>query len=47
MMINKPARYAPASREKKLIKKFKNHAKELFKKLLTLLIKQEIHKIIV
>ena len=38
-MINKPAKHAPASREKKLIKKLKNHAKELFEKLLTLLMK--------
>ena len=39
VIINKPARHAPTPREKKLIKKFKNHVKELFKKLFTLLMR--------
>ena len=38
-MVNKPARYALALREKKLAKKLKNYVKELFEKLLTLLIR--------
>ena len=46
-MINKPTRYASALREKKLVKKLKNYAKESFKKLLILLMRQEIHGITV
>ena len=39
MIIDKPARYASILREKKLTKKFKNHAKKLFQKLLILLMR--------
>jgi hypothetical protein len=39
LMIDKLAKYAPVSREKKLVKKLKNQVKELLKKLLILLIK--------
>ena len=46
-MINKLARYAPALKGKKLVKKLKNYAKELFKKLLALLMKQEVRGIII
>ena len=46
-MVDKPARRALALRGKKLAKKLKNHAKESFKKLLTLLMRQEVHGITV
>ena len=46
-MVDKSTRCIPALREKKLIKKLKNYAKELFKKLFALLMKQEVHRIIV
>ena len=39
VMINKSARCILALRGKKLVKKLKNHAKKLFKKLLALLMK--------
>ena len=44
-MIDKSTRHALASRGKKLAKKLKNCVKELFKKLLILLIRQEVHGI--
>ena len=46
-MINKPAKHALTSREKKLAKEFKNHTKESFEKLLTLLMEQEVCRIII
>ena len=46
-MIDKSARHAPALRGKKLAKKLKNRVKELSKKLLTLLMKQEVRGITV
>ena len=46
-MINKPTKHTPVSRKKKLAKKLKNYIKESFKKLLTLLIKQEVCRIII
>ena len=46
-MIDKSARHALILREKKLIKKLKNCVKKSFKKLFILLMKQEIHEIIV
>ena len=47
MITDKSVRCASVSREKKLAKKLKNQAKESFKKLLILFIKQEIHEIII
>ena len=44
-MTDKSVRHTSVSREKKLAKKLKNQAKESFKKLLMLLIKQEVHEI--
>ena len=38
-MINKSAKHASVSKEKKLVKELKNWAKKLFEKLLILLIK--------
>ena len=46
-MINKPAKCAPALREKKLAKKLKNCVKELFEKLFILLMEQEVCGIII
>ena len=44
-MTDKSIRHASIFREKKLIKELKNQAKKSFKKLLTLFIKQKVHKI--
>ena len=46
-MIDKSIRHTSVSREKKLVKKLKNWTKKLFKKLLILFMRQEIHKIII
>ncbi len=46
-MIDKLAKHALVSREKKLAKKLKNQAKKSSEKLLILLMKQEIRKIII
>ena len=46
-MIDKPARHALTLREKKLAKKLKDYIKKSFKKLLTLLMEQEVHRITV
>ena len=47
MMVNKPAKHALALREKKLTKKLKNYTKKSSKKLLILLMKQEVCRIII
>ena len=47
MMIDKSARHVSVSKEKKLTKKLKNWAKEIFKKLLALLMRQEVHEIMI
>ena len=47
MMTDKLVKYTSVSREKKLVKELKNQAKKLFKKLLMLLIKQEIYEIMI
>ena len=39
MMVDKLARHAPVSKEKKLAKKLKNQAKEISEKLLVLLMR--------
>ena len=44
-MTDKSVRHVSVSREKKLAKELKNQAKKSFKKLLILLMSQEIHKI--
>src|SRR5204863_8499198 len=46
-MTDKSIRHTSVSREKKLAKKLKNQAKESFEKLLMLLMKQEIHEIMI
>ena len=46
-MIDKSVRHTLTLREKKLTKKLKNYAKKSFKKLLILLMKQEVYKIII
>ena len=46
-MTDKSVRHASVSKEKKLAKELKNQVKKSFKKLLTLLIRQEIHKIMI
>ena len=47
IMTDKSVRCVSVSREKKLAKKLKNQIKKSFKKLLILLMKQEIHEITV
>src|SRR5947207_7395075 len=47
IITDKSVRHASVSREKKLVKKLKNQAKKSSEKLLMLLIKQEVHEIII
>src|SRR5947207_14977190 len=46
-MTDKSIRHASVSREKKLAKKLKNQAKKSFKKLLILLMRQEVCEIMI
>ena len=47
IMTDKLIKYVSVSKEKKLMKEFKNQAKKSFEKLLILFMKQEIHEITV
>ena len=47
MMTDKSVKHAPVSRKKKLMKEIKDHAKKSSEKLLALLMKQEIHDIMI
>ena len=46
-MINKLIRYASVSKEKKLVKEFKNWTKKSSEKLLILLMRQEVCEIMI